>query len=198
MGIFISRILDSLSGTKQKRILLLGLDAAGKTTILYKLNLGETVTTIPTVGFNVETVKYRNIDFNCWDIGGQKKIRALWNYYYEGTDAVIFVLDSNDPDRVDEAREELFAIMDHELLRGASLLIYANKQDLQRSMNTAELVERLQLQTKFRGISWHVQGTVAVSGQGLYEGLDWLSKVLSSSNINSANNNSSINNRVTY
>ena len=64
---------------------MVGLDAAGKTTILYKLKLGETTTTIPTIGFNVETVTYRNINFTVWDVGGQQVIRPLWHHYYPGT-----------------------------------------------------------------------------------------------------------------
>ena len=72
-------------GSKEMRILMLGLDAAGKTTILYRLKLAEVVTTIPTVGFNVETVEYKNIKFNVWDVGGQDKIRRLWRHYFHGT-----------------------------------------------------------------------------------------------------------------
>jgi small GTP-binding protein len=86
---------------------MVGLDAAGKTTILYKLKLGEVVTTIPTIGFNVETVAYKNISFTVWDVGGKDKIRPLWRHYYQNTQAMIFVVDSNDRDRVDESREEL-------------------------------------------------------------------------------------------
>merc|ERR1711870_176385 len=67
---------------KEMRILMVGLDAAGKTTILYKLKLGEIVTTIPTIGFNVETVEYKKINFTVWDVGGQDKIRPLWRHYY--------------------------------------------------------------------------------------------------------------------
>lgn len=84
-----------------------GLDAAGKTTILYKLKLGEIVTTIPTIGFNVETVEYKNISFTVWDVGGQDKIRPLWRHYYQNTQGLIFVVDSNDRDRVVEAENEL-------------------------------------------------------------------------------------------
>ena len=76
-----------------------GLDAAGKTTILYKLKLGEIVTTIPTIGFNVETVEYKNIQFTVWDVGGQDKIRPLWRHYFSNTQGLIFVVDSNDRDR---------------------------------------------------------------------------------------------------
>lgn len=86
---------------------LVGLDAAGKTTILYKLKLGEIVTTIPTIGFNVETVEYKNICFTVWDVGGQDKIRPLWRHYFQNTQGLIFVVDSNDRERIVEAEKEL-------------------------------------------------------------------------------------------
>lgn len=86
---------------------LVGLDAAGKTTILYKLKLGEIVTTIPTIGFNVETVEYKNICFTVWDVGGQDKIRPLWRHYFQNTQGLIFVVDSNDRERITEAQDEL-------------------------------------------------------------------------------------------
>merc|ERR1719258_961712 len=103
----ISKLFDKLSAKKDCRILMVGLDAAGKTTILYKLKLGEVVTTIPTIVFNVETVEYKNINFTVWDIGGQDRIRLLWRHYYQGKQGVIFVVDSNDRDRMEDAREEL-------------------------------------------------------------------------------------------
>jgi len=110
------------------RILMVGLDAAGKTTILYKLKLGEVVTTIPTIGFNVETVDYKNISFTVWDVGGQDKIRPLWRHYYQNTQGLIFVVDSNDRDRIDAARDELHRMLGEDELREAVLLVFANKQ----------------------------------------------------------------------
>ena len=104
MGLTFSKLFGKLFGKKDVRILMVGLDAAGKTTILYKLKLGEIVTTIPTIGFNVETVEYKNISFTVWDVGGQDKIRPLWRHYYQNTQGVIFVVDSNDRDRVGEVR----------------------------------------------------------------------------------------------
>uniref|UniRef100_A0A8B9JLV2 ADP-ribosylation factor 5 n=1 Tax=Astyanax mexicanus TaxID=7994 RepID=A0A8B9JLV2_ASTMX len=107
MGLTISSVFSRLFGKKQMRILMVGLDAAGKTTILYKLKLGEIVTTIPTIGFNVETVEYKNISFTVWDVGGQDKIRPLWRHYFQNTQGLIFVVDSNDRERAQEAAEEL-------------------------------------------------------------------------------------------
>uniref|UniRef100_A0AAY4EW11 ADP-ribosylation factor n=1 Tax=Denticeps clupeoides TaxID=299321 RepID=A0AAY4EW11_9TELE len=106
MGLTISSLFSKLFGKKQMRILMVGLDAAGKTTILYKLKLGEIVTTIPTIGFNVETVEYKNICFTVWDVGGQDKIRPLWRHYFQNTQGLIFVVDSNDRERVAESAEE--------------------------------------------------------------------------------------------
>ena len=162
------------SGVDMKMIMV-GLDAAGKTTILYKLKLGENVTPIPTIGFNVEEVHYKNINFNVWDIGGQTVIRNMWRHYYPNTNGIIFVVDSNDKDRMDLARDELHGLLNDEELKDACLLIYANKQDIQGSMTCPEMSEILGL-TKISGRNWYIQSTCALRGDGLYEGLEWLSK----------------------
>ncbi len=121
------------------------MDAAGKTTILYKLKLGEIVTTIPTIGFNVETVEYKNICFTVWDVGGQDKIRPLWRHYFQNTQGLIFVVDSNDRERIVEAKQELHNMLAEDELREAVLLVFANKQDLPNAMTAAELTDRLGL-----------------------------------------------------
>merc|ERR1711965_168222 len=125
MGLLMSKVWERMLGKKGMRILMVGLDAAGKTTILYKLKLGEVVTTIPTVGFNVEEVQYKNINFTVWDIGGQDKIRKLWRYYYQNTQGLIFVVDSNDRDRIEDAREELSKILAEDEMREAVVLVFA-------------------------------------------------------------------------
>ncbi|PAA61593.1 hypothetical protein BOX15_Mlig007902g3, partial [Macrostomum lignano] len=155
-----------------------GLDAAGKTTILYKLKLGEVVTTIPTIGFNVETVDYKNISFTVWDVGGQDKIRPLWRHYFNNTQGLIFVVDSNDRERMNEAAEELSKMLSEDELRDAVLLIFANKQDLPNAMSATEITDKLRLHS-MSGRVWYIQQTCATQGQGLYEGLDWLSNELS-------------------
>merc|ERR1719440_2355226 len=124
---------------------MVGLNAAGKTTVLYKLKLGEVVTTIPTIGFNVEEVEYKNLSLTVWDIGGQDKIRKLWRYYYQGTDGAIFVVDSSDRDRIEDARQELFKMLNEDEMRDAVLLVFANKQDLPGAMDAAEVTEKLGL-----------------------------------------------------
>jgi small GTP-binding protein len=109
------------------------------------LKLGEIVTTIPTIGFNVETVEYKNISFTVWDVGGQDKIRPLWRHYFQNTQGLIFVVDSNDRERVNEAREELNKMLQEDELRDAILLVFANKQDLPNAMSAAEITEKIGL-----------------------------------------------------
>ncbi|KAG5439775.1 hypothetical protein PCANB_000057 [Pneumocystis canis] len=174
MGNSMSKLMNRLFGSKEMRILMLGLDAAGKTTILYKLKLNQSVTTIPTVGFNVETVIYKNVKFNVWDVGGQDKIRPLWRHYYTGTQGLIFVIDSADKDRIDEARKELHRIITDCEMRDSVLLVFANKQDLDNAMSPTQVTEKLQLQ-KISNTLWSVFPSCATTGEGLFEGLAWLS-----------------------
>jgi len=178
MGLVFTKLWERMVGNQEMRILMVGLDAAGKTTVLYKLKLGEVVTTIPTIGFNVETVEYKNITFTVWDVGGQSKIRPLWRHYYQGTNGVIFVVDSIDRDRVEDAREELARLLSADEMRDAALLVFANKQDLPQSMPAAEITEKLGLNT-VRNRQWFIQSACATTGDGLYEGLDWLSRTVS-------------------
>jgi len=177
MGLTISSVFSKLFAKKQMRILMVGLDAAGKTTILYKLKLGEIVTTIPTIGFNVETVEYKNISFTVWDVGGQDKIRPLWRHYYQNTQGLIYVVDSSDKERVEESREELHKMLNEDELRDAIVLVFANKQDLPDAVPVSELTQKLRLNELRR--KWYVQAACATQGTGLYEGLDWLSNELS-------------------
>merc|ERR1719449_157460 len=152
-----SKVFDKLVNRKKEmRMLMVGLDAAGKTTILYKLKLGEIVTTIPTIGFNVETVEYKNINFTVWDVGGQDKIRKLCRYYYQNTQGLIFVIDSNDRDRIEDAREELTRMLHEDEMREAVLLVLANKQDLPNAMTAAEVTEKLGLHN-LRHRQWFIQ-----------------------------------------
>merc|ERR1719359_1918830 len=134
-------------GKKEMRILMVGLDAAGKTTILYKLKLGDR-----------ETVEYKNISFTVWDVGGQDKIRKLWRHYYQNTQGLIFVVDSNDRDRIEDAKEELNKMLIEDEMREAVLLVFANKQDLPNAMSAAEVTEKLGLNS-MRNQQWFIQST---------------------------------------
>ena len=177
MGSFFSGLMGKLIGKRDVRMLMVGLDAAGKTTILYQLKMNETVKTIPTIGFNVETLDYKGLNFTVWDVGGQDKIRVLWKHYYQNTDGLIFVVDYNDKDRVDDAAEELKKMLAEEELKDCVLLVMANKQDLKDAITPNEVTDKLGL-SQLRGRQWLVQGTSATTGQGLKEGLDWMAGVL--------------------
>lgn len=158
---------------KEIRILILGLDNAGKTTLLYRLKIGEVVTTIPTIGFNVESVTYKNLNFNVWDLGGQTSIRPYWRCYYSNTAAVVFVIDSCDTERLGTAGEELRAMLQEEELRDASLLVFANKQDSPGAKGAGEISEVLRL-GELKDRNWSIMACSAVTGAGVNEGMDWL------------------------
>ncbi|KAL6060497.1 Arf GTPase arf1 [Balamuthia mandrillaris] len=185
MGLSISRLFAGLWGFGEEvRVLMIGLDAAGKTTILYKMKLGEVVQTTPTIGFNVEMVEYKNLKFNVWDVGGQDKIRKLWRFYYENARGIIFVVDSNDRDRIPQAEKELNLLLQEQELKDAVVLVFANKQDLPEAMSVSQVAERLGL-NNLRGRKWHIQSSSATKGEGLYEGFDWLANNITASSSSS-------------
>ncbi|KAL9327629.1 hypothetical protein ACSQ67_002632 [Phaseolus vulgaris] len=194
MGLTVSRLMRLFYARKEMRILMVGLDAAGKTTILYKLKLGEIVTTIPTIGFNVETVEYKNVSFTVWDVGGQDKVFMIFwthlnllknepsfeilqfclpKYNFYGIISIC-----NDRERILESRDELHRMLSEDELRDATVLVFANKQDLPNALSVAEITDKLGLHS-LRLRRWYIQPTCATSGQGLYEGLDWLSSHIS-------------------
>ncbi|KAG8952432.1 Arf GTPase arf1 [Tulasnella sp. 424] len=187
MGVTISSLWSSLSSLatwgkdKDVRILMLGLDAAGKTTILYRLQIGEVVSTIPTIGFNVETVQYKNIQFQVWDLGGQSSIRPYWRCYYANTQAIIYVIDAADTDRLATSRAELLTMLSEEELKGVPLLVFANKQDMQGALKPGEISEKLGLAGGEKERQWSVRGSCATKGEGLEEGLDWLVNIIQKS-----------------
>ncbi|PKU69284.1 ADP-ribosylation factor 1 [Dendrobium catenatum] len=206
-------------------VVMLGLDAAGKTTILYKLHIGEVLSTVPTIGFNVEKVQYKNVIFTVWDVGGQQKLRPLWRHYFNNTDGLIYVVDSLDRERIGQAKAEFQAVINDPLMLNSVILVFANKQDMTpnavrrpirmrhitlcsvprlgttrylsvlrpgtadmahsnwspdgvlRAMTPMEVCEGLGLYDLKNRI-WHIQGTCALKGDGLYEGLDWLASTL--------------------
>lgn len=179
--------LDELFADKEMRILMVGLNGAGKTTILEKisnLGLGDIVTTTPTLGFIVETLEYKNISFTAWDLGGEDKVRALWRHYYHNIQGIIFVLDSSDHSRVDEARDELHRILNEDELKDAVLLLYANKCEVMGKMHGIEIVNKLDLISLFQRQCqcqrqrriWTIEPICANLGLQIYSGLYWLSE----------------------
>lgn len=169
-------------GHKEVRILMVGLDGAGKTTILYKLRLGEYVRTVPTIGFNVETVKFKNLSFTVWDVGGQDKIRHLWRQYMVNAQGLIFVIDSCDKERLKKAKQELDSLISDPELSNVKLLVLANKNDLPAAMDASESTERLGL-SNLNGRKWHLQSCSGKTGDGLHEALNWLASAIKEPNI---------------
>ena len=170
MGIVYSYIFNSYE-KKPLRTILIGLDNAGKTTLLYQTAHGEAPTTIPTIGFNVETIQpIKGLEMTVWDIGGQSSIRSLWKFYTQNCEAVIWIVDSNDPDRFGESKSELEAIVEELDQLGCPILVFANKQDLPNAVDTSVIIKELNLNQYDGKHPWYVQGCVAVNGTGLEEG----------------------------
>eukprot|EP00128_Syssomonas_multiformis_P011903 Colp12_sorted_trinity150504_noHs@5773 len=139
----------------------------------------ETVCTAPTIGSNVEEVVYKNLHFLMWDVGGQESLRASWATYYSNAKFVIVVIDSTDRERIGLIKAELYSMLAHEDLRKSHVLIFANKQDVKQAMSAAEISHQLNL-TSIKDHAWHIQACCALTGQGLYDGLDWMTNQLNS------------------
>uniref|UniRef100_A0A7S0RAP2 Uncharacterized protein n=1 Tax=Pyramimonas obovata TaxID=1411642 RepID=A0A7S0RAP2_9CHLO len=175
MGAVFSSIWAYFSPNKEYKILIVGLDNAGKTTTLYKLHLGEVVVTHPTVGSNVETIDYKNLHFEVWDLGGQQTLRSAWQTYYRSTDAVIMMVDSTDRARIAITKMELERLLGSDELERAVVLVLANKQDLKDAMTATEISENLGLH-HVKSHNWQIQSCCALTGEGLFEGLEWISQ----------------------
>nr|XP_002735272.1 PREDICTED: ADP-ribosylation factor-like protein 5B-like [Saccoglossus kowalevskii] len=172
MGILLAK-LWSLFSNEEHKVIIVGLDNAGKTTILYQFLMSEVVHTSPTIGSNVEEVQWKNIHFLMWDIGGQETLRSAWPTYYTNTDFVILVIDSTDRERLHITKAELYKMLAHEDLKHAAVLVYANKQDIKGSMSATEISQQLNL-TSIKDHGWHIQACCALTGEGLYQGLEWI------------------------
>jgi ADP-ribosylation factor-like protein 5B len=178
MGFLLSKVFDFFSRSKDNfKVIILGLQNAGKTTILYRLALGQLVTTQPTIGSNVEEISHNNVKFQTWDLGGQESMRSVWDVYFLNTDGVIFVIDSSDQDNYDESKTEFFKLLKNEELKSSIILIFANKQDLVSSKSVNDLITLYGLD-KIKNHIWHMQPCSAKTGEGLMTGLNWLSDQL--------------------
>mmetsp|Transcript_28830 Transcript_28830/g.73885 ORF Transcript_28830/g.73885 Transcript_28830/m.73885 type:complete len:195 (-) Transcript_28830:3645-4229(-) len=174
---------------KEMRILVVGLDNAGKTTLVKRL-AGEDISEIaPTFGFNIKTLHYspqgsnQEYKLNMWDVGGQKTLRAYWRNYFEATEALIWVVDSADIARLNDCKEELQNLLKEERLSGSTLLILANKQDLPGALGTKAITEKLGLADGLLGKRhWSVAAVSAMdeSATALRHSIDWLVKDIAS------------------
>ncbi|EEB14091.1 conserved hypothetical protein [Pediculus humanus corporis] len=181
-----SSLLDALpSGQGTLHVVMLGLDSAGKTTALYRLKFDQYLNTVPTIGFNCEKVrgtigKAKGINFLVWDVGGQEKLRPLWKSYTRCTDGIVFVLDSVDVERMEEAKMELVRMARSPDNSGVPILVLANKQDLPGAKEPKEL-EKFPCSNVPSVLPvhlWHVQPACAITGDGLHEGMEALYEMI--------------------
>jgi small GTP-binding protein len=193
MGFILSKILDFFSRSRNNfKIIILGIQNAGKTTILYRLSIGQLVKTTPTIGSNVEEISYNNVKLQAWDLGGQESTRSIWNVYYANTDAVIYVIDTHD-ESYDDSKTQFYKLLENETLKNAVILIYANKQDLPGAKNVSEIIRIYELDT-IKDHIWHIQPCSAQTGEGLITGMKWLSDQL----VFKSNNNFPVNPYIDY
>lgn len=161
------------SDSDELRILMLGLDNAGKTTILKKLSEEDISNITPTQGFNIKSVVHDGVRLNVWDIGGQRSIRPYWSNYFESANALVYVVDSSDRHRLEESGGELKELMGEDKLKGIPLLVFANKQDLLQAMPANEIADVLAMEST-SDRSFNIQACSAKSGEGLQDGMEWL------------------------
>ena len=193
MGFIFSKILDFFSRSRNNfKIIILGVQNAGKTTILYRLSIGQLVKTTPTIGSNVEEISYNNVKLQAWDLGGQESTRSVWNVYFVNTDAIIYVIDTHD-ETYDDSKAQFYKLLKNEALKNAIILIFANKQDLPGAKNVGEIIQIYELDT-IKDHIWHIQPCSAQTGEGLITGMKWLSDQL----VFKSNNNFPINPYIDY
>mgnify|MGYP002041475227 CR=1 FL=1 len=164
--------IKKIFSKKEAKVLMLGLDAAGKTTILYQLKLGLQVETIPTMGFVYESIEYKKFKLSVWDVAGQDSLRPLWKHYYQNTKAVIFVVDSSDKARIDLAKNELHKILNDDELKDATILLLANKIDLD-GLSPEEVANNMDFE-RVKNLKKKCMGVVGLTGKNLDKALDWL------------------------
>jgi|EP00769_Ergobibamus_cyprinoides_P000160 small GTP-binding protein len=174
MGLLFSRLFKRKT---ECQVLVIGLDAAGKTTIIQRLRQQKFVPTVPTVGFGIERLEMGTLTLQVWDVGGQDSIRPLWRHYYHNMQALVFVVDSADTDRMNEAAIELHAILEDPEMSGVPLLLYANKMDLPAAVDPATVTSLLRL-GELKDRQFHIQAACALDGDGIVDGMKWLASVL--------------------
>ena len=187
MGFIFSKILEFFSRSRNKfKIILLGIQNAGKTTILYRLSIGQLVKTTPTIGSNVEEISYNNVKFQAWDLGGQESSRSMWEVYYVNTDAIIYVIDTHD-ETYDDSKTQFYKLLKNDTLKNAI------KQDLPGAKSIEEIMQIYGFDN-IKDHIWHIQPCSAMTGEGLITGMKWLSDQL----VFKSDNNFPINPYVDY
>ena len=152
---------------------MLGFEAAGKASILYQMKIGKLIESIKTIDYNYKVIDYKGLNITFFDYYDHFRVKL----FYEISDGIIFVVDSNEKETFEIARDILLECLNDERLKDAAFLIFANKQDLNEAISPIELTKILEIE-KIKNRKWFVQGSSAVSGQGIKEGLDWLTDTL--------------------
>ncbi|XP_068135381.1 ADP-ribosylation factor-like protein 14 [Hyperolius riggenbachi] len=176
------------SRVKEARILLLGLGASGKSTVLYRLKFKENFFTIPTVGFNVEMIQTeKHLQLTIWDVGGQEKMRAFWYNYFENTDGLVYVVDSTNEKTLVESKKEFKRILQNDMIKNVPVVVLANKQDLPGAQNADEITRLFNMKRYCSDRDWYVQACCATSGQGLEEAFSKISEFVKRSKEDALN-----------
>ncbi|XP_060888927.1 ADP-ribosylation factor-like protein 11 isoform X1 [Labrus bergylta] len=163
------------------QVILMGLDSAGKSTLLARLLTGQEMETSPTIGFNVGTLDLdKKTSLTVWDVGGQKSMRPNWRYFLDDCKALVFVVDSTDRVRMHEAQKVLKKVLCDEKLRGIPLMVLANKKDLPDSMTIREISNQLDLDSHNERL-WEVQACSALKGLGLQQAFISVHKMIKKS-----------------
>ncbi|NXO21994.1 ARL14 protein, partial [Cisticola juncidis] len=160
------------SAGKRTNIVMLGLDSAGKSTLLYKFRYKDAFLTMPTIGFNVDMIEAgKDFTLTIWDVGGQKKMRELWSNFLGDTDGLLYVVDSSDKQRLDESRREFELILKNDSIKNVPVVVLANKQDVPGALNAEEITRKFKMKKFCSDRNWYVQPCCAISGEGLAEAL---------------------------
>lgn len=161
-------------------VLILGIDAAGKTTFLEKIKTLYTERAglppqriVPTVGLNIGRIVVGSVKLLFWDLGGQSALRTIWDKYYSEAHALVFVVDAANETRLQEAKAAFEEVVNERHLAGVPVLLLANKKDLKNCVSKIELEERFHINS-LHAHRCHVQPISAITGEGIREGIDWL------------------------
>ncbi|KAL4503314.1 hypothetical protein ABPG72_000920 [Tetrahymena utriculariae] len=179
----IDQIADNSNGVKRK-IVMIGLDGAGKTSILNQLKVKKFMETVPTIGLNIETIQYKNLEFLVFDVGG--KVRSLWSHYYDNLDAIIFVVDSTDKERLWQVKDEFRKLSSELSFQNAVVLVLFNKQDLPECVEFKALVEETGVDNMNEN-DIIIQKCSAKTGDGLMDGMEKLVSYFLNNDKNSSN-----------
>ncbi|XP_054654550.1 ADP-ribosylation factor-like protein 11 isoform X2 [Dunckerocampus dactyliophorus] len=164
--------------SKSPQVILMGLDSAGKTTLLARLLTGQVVDTSPTIGFNVGSFHLdKRTSLTVWDIGGQKSMMPNWRYYLDDCKALVFMVDSSDPGRMPEAQKALKKVLSDERLRGVPLMVLANKADQPGAVSVQEISKQLGM-SNYPQLPWEIQACSALQGVGLRQAFTSVAKLI--------------------